>query len=521
MSLNRASADRQIARAAGIVMAGFIVSNLAGLAKWVLVTRAFGTGSDIDAFNAANRVPDVLFNLMAAGALGSAFIPTFTSFLTRTDRQGGWRLASAIANLVFLVMASASLLVWFSGPWLVRTILAPGFPPEQAALTLNLLRILLPTAVIYGLSGLLMGILNAHQHFLLPSIAPTMSWTGWIFGVLVLSPRMGIVGLAWGALLGALLHLLIQLPGLRGKQAAFALVLGLRDSAVRQVLRLIPPRLLGQAVVQLNFLVNTMLASALPVGSLTGVILGFTLMMMPQSVIAQAIAIAALPTFSEQVARGEMKEMRASLASTLRGVVFLSLPATIGLILLRQPLVAMLLERGAFDPQSTRMVSWALLWYGVGLVAHSIVEIIARAFFAMQDTRTPALVGAGAMSLNVLLSFAFIELFRRLNWMPHGGLGLANSVATVIEGVVLLWMMSRRLGGLDLLRIRRGLAATVLATLLMTLALWGWMNYAAASGVWVLGLGGAIIGSLIYWGAALLLRAPEARQLPAMLLRRR
>ena len=214
MSERFASADRQIARAAGVVMVGFVLSSLTGLAKWVLVSRGFGTGIEIDAFNAANRVPDLLFNLMAAGALASAFIPTFTDFLTREDRAGAWRLASSIANLVILVMSIGAAIVWILAPLVVRYALAPGFDVQQMELTVTLLRLLLPTAVIYGLSGLLMGILNAHQHFLLPALAPTMSWLGWIVGVLVLAPRMGIIGLAWGVVLGAVMHLAIQLPAL-------------------------------------------------------------------------------------------------------------------------------------------------------------------------------------------------------------------------------------------------------------------------------------------------------------------
>ncbi len=499
-------------------MVGFVLSSLTGLAKWVLVSRGFGTGIEIDAFNAANRVPDLLFSLMAAGALASAFIPTFTGFLTRDDRAGAWRLASSIANLVFVIMSIGAAVVWIFAPWLVRNALAPGFGVQQQELTVTLLRLLLPTAVIYGLSGLLMGVLNAQQHFLLPALAPTMSWVGWIIGVLILAPRMGILGLAWGVVLGAVMHLAIQLPALPKGKPRYHLSFGLRDAAVRQVGRLIPPRLLGSAVVQLNFLVNTILASMQPVGSLTGITLGFVLMLMPQGVIAQAIAIAALPTFSEQVARGKITEMRTSLANTLRGVVFLSLPASLGLILLRRPLVALLFQRGAFDAQSTEQVAWALLWFAAGLVGHSLLEIVSRAFYAMKDTRTPALVGTAAMTLNVILSLGLSALFARIGWMPHGGLALANSLATAIESAVLLWLMNRRLQGLDLARIRRGLLATVLASAMMTLIVFAWMAVMEGYASWILGIGGVALGGVAYWLAALLLKAPEARQLPKLLL---
>ncbi len=446
-------------------------------------------------------------------------MPTFTEFLTRGDRSDAWRLASSIANLVLLGLSAAAALVWLAAPQLVDLLLA--FPADQAALTVSLLRVLLLSAVIFGLSGLVMGVLNAHRHFVLPALAPTFLWLGWIVGAVAFAPSMGIHGLAWGVVLGAVMHLGVQLPGLRGLRPRYIPTLGLRDAAVRKVGRLMGPRLLGQAVVQINFLVNTILASAMPVGSLTGITLAFAVMMMPQVIIAQAIAIAALPTFSEQVARGELKAMRRSLANTLRGVAFLSLPASLGLILLRRPVVALLFQRGAFDARSTEQVAWALLWFAAGLVGHSLVEIIARAFYALHDTRTPVVVGTAAMGLNVVFSLGFAALFARVGWMPHGGLALANSLATALECGALLWLIRKRLGGLDLSRIRGGLLAALAATVLMSLVLGVWMSVSAGRPSWQVALIGVSLGGVVYWLAALALRAPEARELPRMLLSRR
>jgi putative peptidoglycan lipid II flippase len=515
------SANRQIARAASTVMAAFVVSNVAGLIKWVLVSRAFGTSAQMDAFNAANRLPEILFTLMAGGALASAFVPTFTAFLAREDRENAWRLASSIANLVFLGLSTSAAISWLIAPWLVHHVLAPYFTdPAQISLTVSLLRILLVSAVIFGLSGLLMGVLNAHQHFLLPALAPTFFWLGWIVGVVSLTPSMGIHGLAWGVVIGALMHLLIQVPGLRGRSARYHLWLGLRDPAVRRVGVLMGPRLLGVGVVQINFLVNTILASGMPEGSLTGITIAFAVMLMPQVIIAQAVGIAVLPTFSEQVARNALGEMRTSLATTLRGVLFLSLPASIGLIVLRRPIVALLFERGAFDARSTELVAWALLWYAAGLVGHSLLEIIARAFYAMQDTRTPVAIGAGAMALNVVLSVLFSLMFARAGRPPHGGLALANSVATALECLTLFVLLSRRIGGFELARLRRGLSATVAGTTVMGVALIGWLGVMLSRPSWLVGLGGVALGGAIYWLACLVLGAPEAKQLPQMLLRR-
>ena len=514
------SPEAQIARGAGIVMAGFALSSLIGLLNRMLYSGVFGTGVSLDAFFSANRVPDILFNLMAGGALASAFIPMFATLLTQNNRPGAWRLASGIGNLLILGLGLAAALVWIAAPWIVPNVLVPGYDdPAQINLVVDLLRIQLIALVLFGISGLVMSILNAHQRFALPALAPSFNWLGWIIGIFVLVPRLGIYGLAWGVVLGALMHLLIQLPGLRGLQAHYSPTLGTSDPAVRQVGKLMVPRVFGVAVVQLNFLVNIILASTMVEGSLTGITLGFAIMLMPQIVIAQAIAIAALPTFSTQVARGEISEMRESLATTLRGVVFLSLPASIGLLILRRPIVSMLFERGEFDTRSTDLVAWALLWYAAGLVGHALVEIISRAFYALKDTRTPVLVGAAAMGLNVILSLTLSIGFERIGWAPLGGLALANTIATALEALVLLWLMRDKLDGLAFPRIRRGLVATAAASVVLAVFLVLWSDGTNGNSVWLIGVGGVVFGAGIYWLAALLFRAPEARALPGIIRR--
>jgi len=516
------TANRQIARAAGLVMIGFVISNLVNLVRTMLISRAFGVDSPvIDAFNNASRLPEVIFSLVAGGALASAFIPVFTEFLEKDDRSGAWHLASSIANLVVLVTTVVAGLAWVFAGWLVQVVLAPGFSPEQQALTVELLRILLLTPIIFGVSGLLMGVLNSHQRFWLPALAPTMYWLGGIFGVLALVPSMGIYGLAWGTVLGAGMHLVIQVPGLlklAGRR--YLPTLGLRFPAVRRVGILMAPRLLGAAAVQLNFLVNVNIASGLPVGSLTGITVAFSIMTMPQAAIAQAISIAALPTFSAQVARGELTEMRSSLAATLRGILLLSLPASLGLILLRVPIISMLFERGAFGPQDTELVAWALLWYAAGLVGHSLVEIVSRAFYALHDTRTPVAVGVAAMSLNVLFSLTFPGWFESLGWLPHGGLALANSLATALEMVALLVLMRGRLNGLQGREVLAGGLQAALGTVVMSAALVGWLGLTAGRSTWLVGLGGAGLGAVVYGLIILGLGVPEGRELMGYLRRR-
>jgi putative peptidoglycan lipid II flippase len=507
------SATRQIARGAATVMAAFVLNSLMGLLRQVLITRAFGADAALDAFLAAARLPEILFNLIAGGALASAFIPTFTGLLENKKTAEAWQVASSIANLLVLVLVGVSALAWVFAPQLVSGLLVPDFSATQQALTVELLRIQLITPVIFGLSGLLMGVLNAHQSFFLPTLAPSMLWLGIIISVFAFVPSLGIHGLAWGAVLGAFLHLGVQLPALVRLRPAYTPALGLKLASVRQVGRLMAPRLLGVAVVQLNFLVNTIVASGLAAGSLAAITVAFSVMLMPQQVIGQAIAIAALPTFSAQFARADLSGLRSSLASALRGILFLALPAGIGLILLRQPIVALLFQRGEFGPDDTQLVAWALLWYAAGLVGHSVVEIASRAFYALQDTRTPVLVGVAAMGLNVVLSLTLPGVFARAGWMPHGGLALSNSIATFLEMLVLLFLMRRRLGGLEEPRLLGGLGQAALASAAMLAALWLWQGMTQAAPVWAQAAGGIALGLLAYALAAALLRVPEVGML--------
>ncbi len=513
------TANRQIARAAGTVMLAFALSNVVGLVRQILISRAFGTGDAYDAFVAASRYPDLIFYLIAGGALASSFIPIFTGFLEVKDRTAAWQLTSAIINLVVLVLALVSFVSALFPLQVVQHILAPSFPPEKQQLTASLLRILLIAPTVFGVSGVVMGALNAHQRFLLPALASTMLWIGYIIGLLLFVPTMGIFGLAWGAVLGAFLHLAIQLPQfLRLPQWQFSLTLGLRNPALREVLLLMGPRLLGVGVVQLNFLISTIIASGQPEGSVSSLTYAWMMMTVPEVVIAQAIAIAALPTFSAQVARGELGQMRHSLASTLRGVLLLSLPASLGLILLRRPIIALLYQHGQFGSHSTEMVSWALLWYTAGLVGHCVVEVLSRAFYALHDTKTPVFVGTAAMTLNLIFSFAFSALFTRLGWMPHGGLALAISFATALEMVALFILMRRRLKGLNGLHLWRGFAQAGLATIGMSAVIWLWLLQAGPA--WFIALGGVILGALVYFGAVWALKVPELGILMAGLTRR-
>ena len=511
---------RRIASAALIMMIFFVLSRVTGLLREVIVAAQFGASAELDAYLAAFRVPDLLFQLVAGGALGSAFIPAFAGHWVKKDEAGAWLLFSRVVNLITLILVVlAGLAALFALP-LIQKIIAPGFALQQQELAATLMRWMLISTVIFGASGLVMGALNATQHFLLPAAAPVLYNLAIMAGAWFLAPTMGARGMVIGVVVGAMLHFLVQLPGLMGRNARYTPSFSLSDSGVRQVMRLMGPRVLGLFFVQLHFLVNTILASGLDEGRLAALNYAWMLMLLPQGVFAQAIATAIFPTFAAQIAAGNQSAMHHTFGQTLRTVLFLTLPAAVGLFVLRVPLVAMLFQRRQFTAEDTLLVSYALQFYAIGLTAHSLLEIVVRAFYALHDTWTPVVIGVAAMAANILLSLLLVRP------LEHGGLALANSTATIVEMLVLLWLLRRRMGGIDGKHLLLSLGKNAAAAVVMGGCVWLWLRFAPAWGnesvhAWLLGLGGIAVAAIGYAAASLLLKSEELQPALAALLRKR
>ncbi len=280
------------------------------------------------------------------------------------------------------------------------------------------------------------------------------------------------------------------------------------------------PRMFGAAVVQLMLWVNTLLASHMVGGSVFSLAYGFSLMIVPQVAIAQSIATAVMPTFSAQFAQGKLDDLRQTLASAMRGVILLSVPATAGLIILSVPLVTFLYQRREFTAETTTLVAWALTWYAAGLVFHSVLEVLVRAYYSMHDTKTPVLVGAAAMTLSIGLSLLFAALFQRLGLLPLGGLALAVSVSTAIEVSTLFIILRIRLKGIHGSQIARGLGVAFLATVFMAAALLGWMRFMASHSAALITLGGVVVGGVVYALFLVVFRTPEVGSVFRMVKRR-
>jgi putative peptidoglycan lipid II flippase len=519
-AMTQAERERHILLNTLIVALSFGLAAGMGLARNIIMARQFGLGVALDTFYAAFKLPDLLFTIVAGGALATAFIPVFTEFLASEDRAGAWRLASAITNLVVVTVGVLAGLAALFAPWLVRTLIAPGFGETQQAETAALMRLVLVSTLFFGISAVQSSVLHSYKQFLLPALAPVVYPLGVIIGVLWLAPIWGVEGLAWGAILGALFHLLVKLPGLLRVGLRWQPVFDFHSPAVRRVLVLMGPRILDLGVFHLTLLATTNLASRLSPGSVSALEWGWEFMQLPETIIGTAFGLVAFPTLADLAARGDRAGLRATLGDALRMVITLTAPAAVGLLLLGRPLIQIVYQRGAFDPQATEAVYTALSFYALGLVGHSCLELAARAFFAMQDTLTPLLIAAAMGVFQVLLALALMR------GLGHGGLALANSVATTLEVVALLYFLRRRLGNMEgrktlLLAGQVGVACLAMGLVVWLLGALIRDSASTMSSALLLLAGGAVAGALVYLAAGLLLKIPTLLRLPAYLLAQR
>jgi putative peptidoglycan lipid II flippase len=515
MTTDTAARQRHLARNTILVAGSFALAAGVGLVRNMAIARFFGIGPALDAYYAAFKLPDLLFTIVAGGALATAFIPVFADFLADDDRQGAWRLASAITNLVVLIVSGLAIIAGILAPWLVRHVIAPGFEPALQDQTANLMRLVLVSTVIFGVSAVQGSVLHGFKHFLLPALAPVAYPLGVIGGAVFLSPIWGVYGLAAGAVAGSLLHLAVKAPALIHYGFRWWPVLDWRTPAVRRVAILMGPRVLDLGVFHLTLVVTTNLASRLGAGSVSALEWGWDAMQLPETIIGTAIGLVAFPTLAELSARRDVAGLRGTLGDTLRAMLAFTVPAAVGLIVLGRPLLQLLYQRGQFDAAATDAVYQALRFYALGLVGHACLEVAARAFFAQQDTITPLLIAAGSAALNIALGLIL------MGPLGHSGLALANSIAISLEVLVLLYILRRRWGGVEgrrmlTLFLRAALASAVMgAVVLGVLAL----GESAGWSVLVLAAVGAAAGGAVYVGLGLLIGV-DALRWPLHALRR-
>jgi putative peptidoglycan lipid II flippase len=516
-----ASRNRQLARSTILVIAAFGLAKAISLAQTVLIAQVFGVRAEMDAFASANRIPEQIFNLIAGGALAHAFIPIFTGFLARGDTEGAWRTARHVVNTVFVLTLMVSIVVFVTAPWLVANVVAPGFDAATHQQTVELMRILLVSTLIFSVSGISMGILQSHNRFLLPALAPIMFDIGILAGVVFLLRPYGVHGIAIGAVLGSALHFAIQIPGLIRVRARWWPDLDLRDPVLWRVVRLMLPRVAGLGVIGLNFLVMNNIASRMGTGSVAALDWGWRLMQIPETLIGTAMGTVIFPTLAALSELGDEHGKRDAMSGALRFILIATIPSAVGLIVVGRPLIS-LLERGAFDASASDLVYSTLRFFALGLIVHSTLEVVARSFYADKDTLTPLWAALGGAAINLVLAVVLSDI------IGVSGLALANSCGVAFEVIVLLWMLRRRWHGINESLLGRTVVKTLAASLVMALAI------ALVDAAWnAVGLAGrglvltgvqiaveVIIGAGVFLAVATALKMGEVRTLMGLVLRR-
>ena len=464
----------RLARSAGVVGAATLTSRVLGLVRDQILAYLFGAGNAMDAFNVAYRVPNLMRELFAEGAMSAAFVPTFTRRLTRLGRAAAWQLGNQLINALIVVTGLLVLAgIIFARP--LTELLAGDYAavPGKLELTVTLSRIVLPFLTLVALAAVLTGMLNSLNRFFTPAVSPAMFNVGIIFGAVCLVPAASylgwnpIVGIAVGMLIGGAGQIALQVPALLREGYRYRLELDPRDRGLRDILALIGPGTLAGAAVQINVLVNTILATGEGTGAVSWLNYAFRLMYLPIGLFGVSIATAALPAVSRSAALDELDGIRRTVSSALRMMLTLSAPAMVGLIVLACPIVELVFERGSFSPDDTRETAAALAFYAPGLLGYTAVRITVPCFYALRNSLTPTLISVASVALNIVLNVMLVER------MGYRGLALGTSIAALVNAGLLLYFLRRRLGGLDTRRLLVAFAKIAVAAGVMGAAVAG------------------------------------------------
>lgn len=504
--------ERGLVRAAGSIGLMTALSRIAGYARDNLQATLLGAASSSDAFIIAFRIPNLLRRLLAEGALTSAFVPTFTRYMKQGDRQAMWRFAASVLYLLTLILTATVVIGELLSPLLVRA-LAWGFvlDPDKMALTVSLNRWLFPYIALISLAALASGILNAFDVFTLPAFTPVLLNLSIITGAVLLSSRFDdpAYAFATGVLIGGALQLAVQIPPLLKRGLDLRFPRPFDAAGVREVGRLMLPRVFGVGITQINLVVDSQFASTLRAGSVSFLYYAIRVTELTLGVFAISLSTVILPGLSRAAIDGDHESMLGTLRTAMRLLAFITIPATVGLILLRAPIISTLFQRGRFSAADVLFTSEALAFYAVGLLPFASISLLATVFYAQGDTRTPVIVGAFTFVIHLALNFLLREP------LAHRGIALSTSLSAFVDAIVLAWVLRRRDLGIVDRRLRLSVARTCAAAVIMGGALYlglGWLDFPVLTGTVsrALALGGLVTGgAILYFISASLLGSGE------------
>ncbi len=506
--------------AALIVGASGLASRVLGVVRDRVLAGTFGAGDVLDAYYAAFRLPDTIYNLVILGALTAGFIPIFTEYLERKGKTEALHLASQVISTVGVVMAVASASIAIFAPWIVP-VLAPGFGPEKLALTITLTRVMSLSPFFLGLSAVLGGVLQSMRMYAGYAIAPVLYNLGIIAGALLLTPVLGPVGLAWGVVLGAVAHFLIQLVPVIQVGVRKLAAPSFRAAGVRRILTLMAPRAAGLGVTQINMIVLLALATTIGSGSVAVFNLANNLQSFPIGLIGISFAIAAFPALGRAAGASDHEGYVNALSGASRKILFFTIPATALFILLRAQIVRLTLGDGLFDWNDTIRTADVLGWFAVSLTVQSLVPLFARAFYAVQDTWTPFTIGVVTEIVNIGLAFTLRDTF------GIAGLAMALSAATFVQFSLLYYFLRRKRGSLGGAGLALSMSKAALATLVLCVVAYPLRQYVGTvyplRTFWQVALqflAASFGGGIAFLIAAWLLKSPELNEFAGALRKR-
>lgn len=505
-----------------IIAATSILSRFLGLLRDRLLASTFGGGGALDSYFAAFKVPDLIFNVLVLGALSSSFIPVFIGYIKKNDpeaRDEAWRVANSILNLLLIVLVVLGILFFIFAPQIIPLI-APGFSAEKQDITIQLSRVMLVAIVFFGISNVVSGILNALKRFTSFALAPVLYNLGIIFGIVALTPRYGLMGLAYGVVLGAFLHLAIQIPSVLRVGFRYRRILDFRHPGVRKIGSLMIPRTIGLAVNQVDLLVNTIIASTLMAGSITVYNFANNLQNFPINVFGVSLAIAAFPVLSEAFADNDKAKFVHQFSETVRRILYLMIPISILFLLLRAQIVRVVLGANAYSWEATYLTAQMLGIFSLSLFAQSLIPTLARSFYAHHDTKTPVKIAMVSVVVDIALALILSRKYDVL------GLAGAYSVANLLNMFLLYYFLRRKIGTLDDTRIVRSGIKIVFASIAMGAIVVGMKYFLALGvnmttfvGIFLQGLVAGVVGIASYFFITLLLRCEEVTMIRDWVLR--
>lgn len=465
------STHKSLAKSAGIIGLGILLSRILGFLRDIVIAFVFGTLVPAQAFVVAFRIPNLLRDLVAEGAANAAFVPILSEYATKKTRKEFWELAEVVLNSMIIVLLGISLLGILFAPVIVRAI-APGFvkDPEKLQLTIQLTQFMFPYIFFIGLTAYATGVLNSLKHFTTPAFSQPLWNVALILSALFLCPKLKVpvMGLAIGVLVGGILQLSVQVLPLLNSGLSLPKLNRFKHPASSDIGRLLLPRVFGASIYQINIFVDTMLASLSRIvgeGAVAALYYSNRLWQFPLAIFGTAWAQAMLPTLSEHAAEEDINKFKDTLSFSLRSVFFITIPAAIGLLILSTPIVQVLFERGSFDRYSTQITSVALFYYSLGLFAYAGVKILVSAFYSLKDTKTPVKIALAVLILNIILNIVLMYPLK------VGGLALATSISSAVNFILLFYLLRKKIGPLGGFKILKSFGRITLAGVVMGLIL--------------------------------------------------